>query len=334
MANTNITIYEVAAKSGVSLATVSRVLNTPLKVKEETRKKVLKAIEELGYFPNAVARGLASKKSTCVAVLVNDITRQSTSNLLAGIIDIAKSYKYTIKIFQIDSEKDINNQLKLIISDQIDGVLNLNDQLSEDALLTIKKVLDKNLIPFVLCNVVSSQNDIPMVSIDYEKASYELTKKIIEKNCKDVYFISTEKKYSVNEMKEKGYIKAINEYKLNSNIIRTTGNILVNKEFFNDFFRKKNKIDASIIVRDSIAISFMNSCLENGFNIPNDIQVVSFDNTKYCLLSRPELTSINTPIYDIGAVSMRLLTKLMNKEKLEKIKIELPHTIIERGSIK
>lgn len=333
MANTNVTIYEVAAKSGVSLATVSRVLNNPNKVKEETRRKVLKAIDELAYFPNAIARGLASKKSTTVAVIISDITRQSTTHLLAGIMDIAKKYNYSIKIIQIDDEKDIQKELKLIISDQIDGVLNLNDQLSENSLSIIKRILDKNVIPFVLCNVVSS-HEIPMVSIDYTKASYELTKKLINNSSKNIYFISTEKKYSVNEKKEKGYLKAMNEFNLMPNIIRTTGDIMINKSFFNRFLQENKDIHAAIVVRDSIAISFINSCIDNGLSIPSDIQIASFDNTKYCLLSRPELTSIDIPIYDIGAVSMRLLTKLMNKEKVEEIKIQLPHKIIERGSVK
>jgi LacI family transcriptional regulator len=85
----NATIYDVAGAAGVSLATVSRVLNNPEKVKEETRLRVLKVIKELGYRPNVIARGLASRKTTTVGVVISDITRASVSEMLGGISDIA-----------------------------------------------------------------------------------------------------------------------------------------------------------------------------------------------------------------------------------------------------
>ena len=95
----NATIYDVAGKAEVSLATVSRVLNNPEKVNEATREKVLKVIKELGYRPNAIERGLASHKTTTVGIMLSYVTRASTSQLLGGIIDIAKKYSYSIKIF-------------------------------------------------------------------------------------------------------------------------------------------------------------------------------------------------------------------------------------------
>ena len=97
MANT--TIYDVAGAAKVSLATVSRVMNNPEKVNPETRERVLKVIKELGYKPNAIARGLASRKSTTIGVIISDITRASVSQMLGGIIDVAKKYEYSIKIF-------------------------------------------------------------------------------------------------------------------------------------------------------------------------------------------------------------------------------------------
>ena len=88
----NATIYDVAGAARVSLATVSRVLNNPEKVNEETRKRVLDVIKKLGYRPNAIARGLASRKTTTVGVVVSDISRASVSQMIGGIMDIAKRY--------------------------------------------------------------------------------------------------------------------------------------------------------------------------------------------------------------------------------------------------
>ena len=97
MANT--TIYDVAGAAKVSIATVSRVMNNPEKVNPETRAKVLQVIKELGYRPNAIARGLASRKTTTVGVVMADVSRASTSQLLGGIIDIAKILS-TIEFFR------------------------------------------------------------------------------------------------------------------------------------------------------------------------------------------------------------------------------------------
>ncbi|MFA6377363.1 MAG: substrate-binding domain-containing protein, partial [Acholeplasmataceae bacterium] len=85
-------------------------------------------------------------------------------------------------------------------------------------------------------------------------------------------------------------------------------------------------------VRDSIAVSFMNIARDNGRDVPKDLAIAGFQNTKYSLLSRPNLTSIDIPVYDIGAVSMRLLTKLMNSKEVDNIRIILPHYIVKRDS--
>ena len=115
------TIYDVAGAAKVSLATVSRVMNNPEKVNKETRDKVLRVIKELGYRPNAIARGLASRKSTTVGVIVADISRAAVSQLLGGILDIAKKYEYAVKLFTMDERADIKETMRQVVAEQVDG---------------------------------------------------------------------------------------------------------------------------------------------------------------------------------------------------------------------
>ncbi|MDL2292036.1 LacI family DNA-binding transcriptional regulator [Acholeplasma sp. OttesenSCG-928-E16] len=327
----NATIYDVAGVAGVSLATVSRVLNNPEKVKTETRERVLKVIKELGYRPNVIARGLASRKTTTVGVVISDITRASVAEMLGGILDIAKKYNYSIKIFPFDEEEDVMDALYNIVAEQVDGVLCLDDELSTKQMDDVKRTLESNNIPFVFGNVYSSNPEIPLVTVDYERAAYELTKAMIKDNRKNIYLLSTARKYMVNDQKEAGYTKAMKEARLEAKIFRTSGDVSINMAHFEEFFKDK-KIDGAIGVRDSIAISFMNIAQENGLSIPRDLAVAGFQNTKYSVLSRPNLTSLDIPVYDIGAVSMRLLTKLMNQEEVDSQSIVLPHHIIKRNS--
>lgn len=331
--STNATIYDVAGAAGVSLATVSRVLNNPEKVKKETRDRVLKVIEELGYRPNAIARGLASKKTTTVGVIVSDMTRASISEMMAGISDIAYKYKYSIKLFTITPDMDFEGSLKNIIAEQVDGVLYLNDELLDEDIDRVKNVFSSNRTPIVFANVATHDPTIPAVSIDYEQAGYEITKMIISEAKSEVYLLSTTRRYATNILKEKGYTRAMEEANLKPKIFRTSGDTMINRPHFETFFDDR-PVYGAIGVRDSIAVSFMNSAIEHGMKVPEMLSVAGFQNTKYAELSRPRLTSIDIPVYDIGAVSMRLLTKMMEKEPVDEIKILLPHKIIVRETTK
>ncbi len=328
MANT--TIYDVAGAANVSLATVSRVMNNPEKVNPATREKVLQVIKELGYRPNAIARGLASRKTTTVGIVMADVSRASTSQLLGGIIDIAKKYDYAMKIFCMGENEDLKDVIRIVVAEQVDGILFLNDELDHDQMEMVMNHFNDAQIPLVLCNVLY-EDDTPSVAIDYEKATYEITKDLLASGKKNVYLLTTVRRYSVNTHKVKGYSMAMEEAGLEPLVFRTSGDVAVNKLHFEEFV-KNNKIDAVISVRDSIAISFMNEAIKQGYEIPKDISVIGLQNTKYAILSRPNLTCVDTPVYDIGAVSMRLLTKFMKHEDVNETKVMLPYSIVERES--
>ena len=328
----NATIYDVAGAARVSLATVSRVLNNPEKVNEETRNRVLEVIKKLGYRPNAIARGLASRKTTTVGVIVSDISRASVSQMIGGIMDIAKQYDYSIKVFSMHDEKNINDFARNVVSEQVDGIIFLNDELAMEQMIQLKQIFDDSNIPFVLSNVVWDDESIPAVNIDFEKAGYEVTKHMIDAGRKNIYLLSTVRRYSVNNLKEAGYVRAMEEAGLEPKIFRTSGDPYINRQHFNEFF-SNHLVDGVLSVRDSIAVSFMNIAQEIGKRVPEDILVCGFQNTKYAQLSRPTLTSIDMPVYDLGAVAMRLLTKYMKEEPVEQSKVVLPHTIMYRGSM-
>ena len=306
-------------------------INNPEKVKPETRERVLKVIAELGYKPNAFAKGLASRKSTTVAVVVPDMTRASIAEMMNGIADIARVYKYSILLYVLESEDSSEEDiLREIIAAQVDGILYLNDEITDPQYEFLKTVKNTYQIPVILANTFYPGDDeIPSVSIDYERAGYEITKKLIEEGRKNIYMISTVRKYMVNDLKENGYTKAVKEAGLEPKIMRTSGRISINTEHFNEYF-KDNVVDGVIAVRDSIAISFMNVAYENDINIPKEIGVCGFQNTKYARLARPQLSCVDVPIYDLGAVGMRLLTKLMNKEEIDERVVKLPHSIVLR----
>ena len=127
-----VTIYDVAREAGVSMATVSRVVNGNKNVKENTRKKVLEVIDRLDYRPNAVARGLASKKTTTVGVVIPNITNSYFSTLAKGIDDIAEMYKYNIVLANSDEDDDKEvSVVNTLFSKQMDGIIFMGYHLTE-----------------------------------------------------------------------------------------------------------------------------------------------------------------------------------------------------------
>lgn len=315
-----IKIYDVAGAAGVSLATVSRVLNHPEKVKPETREKIERIIKELGYKPNLNAKGLASSKSTTVAVMVPELSRSSIAEMINGIVDCARRRGYLLRLFvhnppanspltPIESEKELWRD---VVASGVDGVLYVNDEITDEHLELITEA-SKHV---VLTNTVCNDPSVPSVSIDYEKAAYEITKTMIERGNKNIWLITSAKRYVANDLKVKGYLKAMKEAGAESHIIPVSGKTELNEMRYRELLETEKHPDVAIVVRDSMAVSFLNIARHRGIKVPEELQIIGFQNTRYAVLSRPKLTCINTPIYELGEKAMDLLTNLM-EDKLE-----------------
>ncbi|BEH90540.1 MAG: substrate-binding domain-containing protein [Turicibacter sp.] len=322
-----VTIYDVARVADVSLATVSRVLNNPEKVKPKTRERVLTAIKELGYRPNAIARGLASRRSTNVGLIVPTCSRASASEMIDGVADIADKYRYSVFLNVTHNENDIaNNAWQNMIASQVDGVLMMADKLTDDEV----ERLATDTVPTVLLSVKDLEGRLPAVLIDYELAAYEATKKLIENGNKDIAFITSSSHHAMNDLKEQGYRRALEEAGLEPRVLGLYTKFESSLNAFKEFFDNNKAPEAALAVRDSVAVMFMNAAIDHGINVPQDLEIIGFQNTKYAIMSRPQLSTINIPTYDIGAVAMRLLTKLMKEEEITETQITLPHSFVWR----
>src|SRR5690625_1363857 len=175
----NITIYDVAREANVSMATVSRVINRNPNVKPSTRKKVLDTIDRLGYRPNAVARGLASKKTTTVGAIIPDISGMFFAELARGIEDIATMYKYNVILSNSDQNKDKELQLlDTMLEKQVDGIIFMGGNITKDFV----SQLSNTNVPVVLAATYDESHTFPSVNIDYELAAFEATEFLIKQH--------------------------------------------------------------------------------------------------------------------------------------------------------
>lgn len=331
----NVTIYDVAREANVSMATVSRVVNGNPNVKPTTRKKVQEAIDRLGYRPNAVARGLASKKTTTVGVIIPDISNIFYSELARGIEDIATMYKYNIILSNSDQNKDKEfHLLNTMLGKQVDGIVFMSGNITEEHV----EEFEKSPVPIVLAASVESTNTVPAVTIDVEQAAYDAVTEFANKGHKKIAFVTGPLNEPINgEKKLNGYKRAIEDAGLSYNeelVIEGDYTYDSGIEGFERIHELANKPTAVFVGTDEMALGVIHSAQDLGYSIPNDFEVISFDNTRLALMVRPQLTSVVQPMYDIGAVAMRLLTKFMNKENVEEQIVTLPHRIEFRHSTK
>lgn len=331
----NTTIYDVAREAGVSMATVSRVVNGNPNVKPTTRKKVLEAIERLGYRPNAVARGLASKRTTTVGVIIPDISNTFFAELARGIEDIATMYKYNIILCNSDQNKEKEIHLiNTLLEKQVDGIVFMGGQITEEHVEEFKRAP----VPIVLSATIDQKKEFPSVNINYEQAAYDAVKFLIEKGHTTIGMLTGSLEDPVNGyQKYAGYRRALDEAKVDfceENIIVGDYTYDSGIEAMEKFLTLANKPTAIFAGTDEMALGIIHGAQDKGFNVPGDIEVVGFDNTRLAAMVRPTLTTVVQPMYDIGAVSMRLLTKYMNKEEVTDEVVLLPHRIEFRQSTK
>lgn len=335
MIQMNITIYDVAREANVSMATVSRVVNGNPNVKPATRKKVVEVIERLGYRPNAVARGLASKKTTTVGVIIPDISSTFFAELARGIEDIATMYKYNIILSNSDQNKDKElHLLNTMLGKQVDGIVFMGGNITGEHVEEFKK----SPVPIVLAGSIEESNSIPSVNINYEQAIYDAVHTFVERGHKQISFVTGPLQEPINSQKKlEGYKRALQEagIEYNENLV-VEGDYTYDSgiEAIEKLLEEENRPSAIVVGADEMALGVIHGAEDRGYKIPDDFEVISSDNTRLTLMVRPQLTTIVQPLYDIGAVAMRLLTKLMNKEKVEESIVVLPHRIEKRASTK
>ncbi|MCU5746127.1 catabolite control protein A [Staphylococcus sp. SQ8-PEA] len=325
-----VTIYDVAREARVSMATVSRVVNGNQNVKPETRDKVNDVIKRLNYRPNAVARGLASKRTTTVGVIIPDISNIYYSQLARGLEDIATMYQYHSIISNSDNdpykEKEIFNNL---LSKQVDGIIFLGGTISEE----MKENISNSSVPVVVSGTNGKDDNIASVNIDFRAAAKEVTDHLIQSGAKNFAFVGGYYSKKAQEEVLKGLKEVLND----NHLSLAEENIYHGNETYKDgvkAFKELDfsKIDALLSISDEQAIGIVHSAQDQQINVPEDLQVISFNNTRLVEMVRPQLSSVIQPLYDIGAVGMRLLTKYMKDEEIEDENMILPHRIEYRGT--
>ncbi|MEI7668029.1 MAG: LacI family DNA-binding transcriptional regulator [Erysipelotrichaceae bacterium] len=326
-----VTIYDVANEAKVSLATVSRVINGLDIVREDTRIRVNQAIEKLGYKPNAIAQGLALQKTTTIALVVPEASFSYTGHIISGLLDVARIYKYSIMLHTISEDTvEIGDIIETIIKSRVDGVIIYNDKLMHDEL----EVLTQYQFPIVLIGNQMSSANICSVYVNLQKAMFELVSSYLENGKKNIAIVQDRKNKYMVEQLIRGAMQAFEKKGLVfENFIEIPAEYRSSYQYLKEYF-KTHTHDLVIAHRDSQALAVSNAATENNIKIPEELEIVCIIDTKYNSMVRPQLSSFAIPSYDLGAVSMRVMTKMLKQDPIMEREIELSYLFTPRQSTK
>ena len=318
------TIKDVAGVAGVTVTTVSRVLNNRGYISEATRKKVNDAMEQLNYRPNEMARSLLRKKSNLIGLIIPTVAHPFFSELTNFIEYYA--YKLGYKILLCNSYQDSVKEKEYIMmlkSNEVDGIIMASHTLEIEEYLNLK-------LPIVAIDRMFSKS-IPFITSDNYSGGVLATNLLIEKGCKKIAHISGsfELETPANN-RYRGFLDVVNERNIEHIILETKLGISENyEEIVYKLFKENPDIDGIFASSDMIGISVIKVAKSLGKEIPKDLKIVGYDDITFSSLVVPTLTTIKQPIEKMGELVIQILIDQIEEKEVSLENI-LPITLVER----
>ncbi|MBG9718698.1 ribose operon transcriptional repressor RbsR [Bacillus mycoides] len=321
------TIKDVAKLAGVSVATVSRVLNKNGYVHEDTLKKVERAIEMLDYKPSTVARSLYNKKSRLIGLVVPNIVNPFFPEVARAVEDVAYKQGYTVVLCNSDESLEKEKQyIDVLRQNNVDGfIVATNPQNSVNYM---------NLsIPVVAIDRMFNER-IPTVYADNYAGSQAATKLLIDKGCKHIAHIRGPRDVSTANERFEGFVDVIMQNNLSYMIAESTFDPANSEQVTVELLEEYPHIDGIVAGNDLIAIGVVKAALQKGISIPEELQIIGFDGISLTEMMYPSITTVAQPIYEMGKIATELLLEQMEGNPLEEKHYRLPIEIIERNTTK
>ena len=325
-----ITIKDVAKEAGVSISTVSNALNGSDLVNEETRSKILAIAEQMNYVPNLNGRFLKAGKTKTFAFITSSIRGQYFYVLADAMCRECDRLGYTLNII---ATRDKNVIMNNILGKSFDGIFVFEGERIEEPELDM---LEKHNIKTVLLDRKYSSNNIGSVTFDSYKAGYEATKYLINLGHKRIYFIENDTDVYDSCERKRGYFDAMKEYHIDFNdnyVIYGMFEELITYNAVISLLRTKERIlpDAFIAGNDLSAIGCMKAVQSMGYNIPEDVSVIGFDDIEIAAYFKPSLTTVRNPIDKQGTCAVKQMLMMLNENQSGKIEV-LSGELIPRNS--
>lgn len=336
-----ITIKEIAKEAGVSIATVSMILNNKDKnITNATRMRVLDVVKKHNYVPNAMAGSLITQRTHLVGLILPDITNPFFPGIARGAEDKANESGYSIIFCNTDDKLEVEEKyIETLTKKMADGIIIAHSSNSEK----MSEILERCKVPIILIDRDFYSNNIRgKVLVNNYEGAYKGVTYLINNGYKKVAYLSGSLKTRTAQDRLEGYKKALtdNNIKYNKTLVKHGEyRIEWGRDGVKELLSEQENCDAIFCGNDLIAIGAIKELKEKGYNIPEDIGVMGFDDIYLAGLVEPSLTTVRQPNYKMGYKAMELLLENLNNTDKNNIGVKelktitLETEIIERNSI-
>lgn len=333
-----VTLKDVARAAGVSATTVSRVVNNRATgISDAKREEIRLLIGEMGYFPNSIARGLVTKRTNVLGLILPNIVDPFFAEIARGAQDTAEKMGYITLLINSDDDRQKEKSAMRLLKDQcVDGMmLYASGKLREVEWQVLKSFSDPT--PVVLLGHNLGTIQAPSVYLDYRKGMGKMTAYLIEKGHRSIAYLA-----GMNTLPEfnegvSGYIAAQvrSDIKLNRNLI-CNGDFTLDgaKLAIFHLLDSGNDFTAVLCENDMMAAGVLEALEERGIGVPGGVSVAGFDNTFFSRFTSPKLTTLGFPKYEMGCEAVRLVLEILQSKGVSEPMVELTGPIIERNSIR
>ncbi|MHA0858122.1 LacI family DNA-binding transcriptional regulator [Paenibacillus sp. CMAA1364] len=320
-------IRDVAKLAGVSVATVSRVLNNKGYVSDNTREIVEKCIKDLNYTPNEIARTLFNKQSKTIGLIVPDIMNPYFPELARAVEDTATELGYNVILCNSDGDIEKEQRyLDVLLQKYVNGIIVSSNTLSASQ-------IEKLNIPIVSIDREISKG-LPTIVVENHKGAMMATQFLESKGCTRIGHIRGPHKIVNAEERYEGYKEVVGKrsWFKDSYIVNGRYDMESSIEATLELLRLHPEIDGVFAANDVMAIGAVKAAYQLGKRIPEDISIIGFDGISLSKATTPELTTIVQPIYEMGEKAATMLVQLMEQQPIEETFCRLEVMLVERHS--
>ncbi|WP_026575826.1 LacI family DNA-binding transcriptional regulator [Bacillus sp. UNC438CL73TsuS30] len=327
------TIYDVAEKAGVSIATVSKVVNNTGHISDKTKKKVMKIMEELEYQPSSLAAALTGKKTFTIGVLVPDISNPFFAEVARALENNARERDYTIILCSTDYQKEREQDyMELLLKKQVDGIITATEPKDVSA---FQKLRNRH-IPLLMFSIAHLALSSHVVTTDDLRGGYLAGRYLLDHGHRNIAMI-TEIERPSGRLRLEGFKQALSDEGIELDdhlVIHAKSKIEDAKSAAKQILQMKQKPTAIFASTDLIAAVFLKEARKANISVPHEISVIGFDNTVHAQIADPGLTTIAQPINELAHYAIGQLLESIENPEMQGRRIMLTPTLVERESVR
>ena len=325
-------IYDIAKEAGVSISTVSRVINNRSRVSKETTKKIKEIMERHNYTPNPVARGLVSKSIRNIGIVAVDIRGTHYAEIAYSALSTFNGMGYSCILCNAGQDsKEEEEHILMMLENVIDGIIFIGSTFQSNL---IKNIIKKQIpeLPVVMVNGFFDLPNVYGIQCDDEVGIVDSMKYILRNGKKKCALIRENNKTVSSEKKEKGYKKISKKYNIEPIIYTALNSVKGGYDITLELLKNESDIEAIIYTTDIIASGGIKALAYLNKNIPEEIEVIGYNNTLLCDILTPTLTSVENQSEQIGTGAARILHDVIEKRKVAKNTIILPELVLREST--